>query len=247
MKLIVVVGRHGTKITGELISEMLSPEYVVRRQLERPFWDFSIPLAILGFEDKQYSRSEWIVLVVKSFLRLLLGKSNFTWTILQMNTDMEEIAIYWAGLIEAELCVFVNVSPGPRELENLIMKRTVRRLVVPKSLLDIAQQNVEKGTEVVTYGNIKGCDLQVKDIKQDENGTRIRGFWGDDQDEFEISAVQSGEFMIHPLVSTITALLVFGLPLKEVSAKLAKIQIDIERFIYSDSRVHGTRGRKKHS
>lgn len=230
MKIIVVAGKHGTKITGELISGMLEPDYTVRKQLEVSFWDFSIPLAILGLEDRRYNVIQWTGLIFAALFRLLLGNSNFTWTILQMNTFKEDIAHYWLDILEPEITTFVNIEDNPRKLESLLTKKTKQQVVFAAELDNI--QHLLKGAKanITVVGKDPDSDLVLKFMKELDTGIALT-LQNNDKDIMEFFAFQTGHFMINPILAAVATLIAMDFSAEEVQERLVRTEIDLERFL----------------
>jgi hypothetical protein len=232
MKLLVVAGRHGTKRTGELIADMLSPDLVVRRQLEKPFWEYSIPLAILGFEDRRYTPVEWSAVIIRSIAQLLLRGKNPTWTILQMNTYKDDIVRYWADIIRPEILVLVHPDREKREIEEHLISKTGRYVVAP-SIMEISMSAVQRGVTVHRYGEEEDADLQVMSFTDRENGTTIQICGVLVGKKEECFVFQRGAFMREPLAAAMTVLFLLSFSMEEISEKMRQTQLDLERFIFT--------------
>lgn len=232
MKLLVIAGRHGTKLTGELIAEMLSPDLVVRRQLEKPFWEYSIPLAILGFEDRRYTPVEWSAIIVRTVAQLLFRGKNPTWTILQMNTYRDEIVRYWVDVISPEILVLVHPDPEDCELELRLISRTNKYVIAPLNM-DIPSSCVQGGTSVYRYGDEDGADIRIVTFDDRENGTTIQICGKFVKKKMECFVFQRGLFMREPLAAAMTVLSSLSFSLDEISEKMRQVQIDLERFIFT--------------
>ena len=233
MKLVVVAGRHGTKLTGELIGEMLSPEYVVRKQLERPFWDFSIPLSILGFEDRRYSFLGWVWIVVRASGRLLLGGKNATWTILQVSTYKEDIATYWAHVVKPDVLVITTEKPRIGRLEELMIENTkgtiirLRDVIPPKKIAKLTS------AQCLTVGERSNADVVVHGAYETRSGIEMDVTRKGESKKRTYRAFQKGAFMTIPMMLAITTLLALDFDEREVSDKLLHAQIELDRFIFS--------------
>lgn len=232
IKTVVIAGRHGTKLTGELISEMLTPDYVVRRQLEKPFWDYSIPLSILGYEDRKRSVVEWGFLLIRSFFRLLLLPSNPSWVVLQMNTYKEEIAAYWANIVSPDILVLVHPGQVLRELEQMLLMKTRKFAVISSDKIEEPRVHKAK-IPVYTVCEDETCDLQIHSYRENGTGVHISGEWRPKNEKIEAFAFQRGAFMREPIALSLSVILGMGHSSLEAVEKLKQAQIDIERFIYT--------------
>jgi UDP-N-acetylmuramyl pentapeptide synthase len=235
MKIIVVAGLHGTKITGELIARMLQPDFVVRRQLEGSFWDFSIPLAILGVEDKKYGFFQWIEIIVVSLFRLVFTTSNSTWTILQMNTYKEEITSYWMDIIEPDITAFVNVEGESRKLDRLLISNSTSKVIISDEFEDLDELLELGEAEKIVVGKTNDSDLTLKFVKELNNGVIIT-IENSNGDLLEFFAFQKGLFMINPITVAVSTLLAMGIDYEEVKDKLIRTEIDLERFLHNNSK-----------
>lgn len=238
MKIIVVAGTHGTKLTGEFLSEALQPEYVIRKQLEASFWDFSIPLAILGFDDKRYSTWGWLSLLIRALFMLVFGESNFTWTLLQMNTYSKKIAMYWMNILEPEISIIVNTKRSLRALESLLASKTRELVVVSSDDMGFDQSVLQKNCRLILVGKDKDSDVVIDDIKEKDNGLyfSVRSRINKNQVvKGKVFAFQKGDFMRKPLIVVIASLLGLEFTLAEVKEKLAHAEVSIERFIVGNS------------
>lgn len=233
MKLVVISGRHGTKLTGELIGEMLSPEYVVRKQLERPFWDFSVPLSILGFEDRRYSVLGWMWLILRAVVRLTFGPKNSTWTILQVSTYKNEIATYWANIIKPDVLVITTEKDEIGPLEELLIERTKGTVVALRDML--SPQKVRKITsaQYVSVGERGNADVLVHGAYETRSGIEMDVTWKGEEKKRTFRAFQKGSFMKVPMMLAISTLLALDFDAREVSDKLLHAQIEVDRFIFS--------------
>ncbi|MBN2100559.1 hypothetical protein JW710_01545 [Candidatus Dojkabacteria bacterium] len=236
MKIIVVAGIHGTKLTGEILGQMMLSEYVVRWQLERPFWDFSIPLSILGEEDVHHTSAQWLLLLIRNILRLAFGRRNFTWTILQMNTFKKDIASYWLDILKPEISILVNADLKLRYLEKLLCSNTKDIVVLPSNAAGSLNLSDKAGRKVVTVGNEKIANFQIVDFSESENGTamdvKIRNLnQTDSVRSFRFYALQRGEFMYMPIAMSCATLASLGIKTRKIQDSLIRTEIEVERFI----------------
>jgi hypothetical protein len=233
MKIIVVAGMHGTKITGELIAGMLQPDLVVRRQLEGSFWDFSIPLAILGIEDCRYTFWQWPAVLISATLLLLFGRSNPTWTILQMNTYKSEIASYWLEIFCPDITTFVNVEGKQRTLEKLLVEKTKERVIIPTQIENWQDIKEEFRQKILVVGKDQESDLTIKFVKELENGLVVT-LQDQNNQLLEFFAFQNGHFMINPITASISTLIAMDFEYEEIREKLMRTEIELERFLHKD-------------
>lgn len=233
MKIAVVAGKHGTKLTGEMLGELLQPEYLVRRQLEQPFWDFSVPLAILGIRDKRYSVWGWLKNIIKTTAVLILGRKNNTLTIIQLNTYKRDIASYWLDILDPDFTILVNVGKRIRYLEKKLIKKTKEFVVAPFEMKKKIRNDF--GDKVWFVGENQNSDISVKSIKENNQGTEIKleinkGIHR--SNKLKVFAFQKGRFMHQPIVMSMSASIILGFEPEEVKDKLLQAQINLEQFVY---------------
>jgi UDP-N-acetylmuramyl pentapeptide synthase len=226
LRIAAVVGTSGTKLTAEMFGEMLSIDHIVRKQLEKPFWDFSIPLSILGIDDRRYTILGWLDVILESFKVLMFGKSNPGWVVLQLNSLKDEIVDYWIEIVEPDITIVSNYNGALFPIE----KRVAR---VSKSVVlicnDIDRQK-DLQFKSVMIGTGKGCDMKVDRYKQDKHGTRFVLQYKKRKHSF--IAAQTGIFMKGPILTSVAALIVIGKQVDDVVERLRKVEISIERFIH---------------
>jgi len=227
MKIIVVVGPHGTGVTGELLASMLENKYPVRRQLERPFWDFSVPLSILGFKDKRRSPFSWLTTIFRSVLRLIFGRRNYCWIILQMNTKKQEIASYWSSIIQPHVTVLVNPEKKIGFLERRLIEKT-QNLVVFPSRLDLRKERLK--ARKVAVGKDRFSTLRVLSVKELKNGTEISLKSGRSGRPFKINAVQRGIFLYEPLAISIGVLWGLRIHPRDIEKYAKFAEINVEKY-----------------
>jgi hypothetical protein len=230
LKLIVVMGRHGTKLTSEFISELVSPDILLRKQLERPFWNYSVPLSLLGYEDRSYSLLEWFSLIVRATGQLLFGRRNFSWVALQMSTQHTEISSYWSDLIQPDILVLVNRDRRARTFEQKMIRRTKKYVVMYTSEC----KNMSSGkAKFIQVGSGKACDFRVDRWETDSQGTWVKGYWRNSSKAIEGVAFTGGEFMKEPLLLAIAVALSCDIEPSGLPERLAQMQIDTDRFLFT--------------
>ena len=110
IKVIVILGVNGTEILKELIYVVLSPEINVRRIINKPWWDFSVPLSILGYKDKKRNFFEWIYLIFRSIYYLLFGKVNPGSIIINLNLKSNDTMRFWADILIPNYLIVSGIS-----------------------------------------------------------------------------------------------------------------------------------------
>lgn len=165
IKLIVVSGWYGTDITRELIYTIVDHSFKVRRVTSGPWWDFSIPLAILGYKDRRRNFFEWIWLINKAALYLLIGPSNPHTLILQAECSDEATAKFWSGFIKPDYLLVINYQQKSKLLKKLIAstKANQGRIIYNSDQIKENVLNSFKNYEnTFSYGLNKNNKLQYE-------------------------------------------------------------------------------------
>lgn len=162
IRVCVVVGTSGSSIVKEMLYTVLKERSNVRRNVEDIWWDLSIPLNVLGYEDKQRSYPEWISLIASAIVAILKNKSNPHLLILNADTKHKETADYWSNFLSPEYLVILNFDKESILANELLEKNheVNGQIVSPHTLLaDIPKEYNED--RVFTYGTQKS-DLLLK-------------------------------------------------------------------------------------
>ncbi len=125
MEMIIVVGWHGTEIARELIYEILSDKFQVRRNTKNIWWDLSVPLTILGYEDKRRNLFTWIGIIIKATVYLIIGPRSPHKIVLNLVTSHEDTAKFWSEFINPDFLIIVNqkeIDP----LTDLLTRNTIK-------------------------------------------------------------------------------------------------------------------------
>lgn len=120
MEMIVILGVNGTEMTKELCYSVMSEEYKVRRVTHKPWWDLSIPLSILGYKDKRRSSIEWILLIIRSFIYLLIGPKNESSIIINLNYLHKDTMRFWGNIIYPDILILSNFNKENAEVQRFI-------------------------------------------------------------------------------------------------------------------------------
>lgn len=120
IEIVVVAGWYGTEITRELVYNILGTKFNVRRIVKNPWWDFSIPLSILGYRDEKRAVISWLFLIIKSFFRLLFGKANPHILVLNMNYSEPETTKFWSSMIKPAVLLVTSFKEEIEILEKII-------------------------------------------------------------------------------------------------------------------------------
>lgn len=121
-EIILVTGLTGTSIARELIYNILKSDFNIRRNTKEVWWDFSVPLCILGHEDKQRNIFKWVCLIFRVVYRLAVKPSYHHKIIINIDTSIEETAKFWSRYIHPNIVVITRENPKGKLLESLLEK-----------------------------------------------------------------------------------------------------------------------------
>lgn len=121
ISIIAILGHFGTDIAREALYSIISENGNVRRNTKPIWWDMSIPITILGGEDKKKSILEWNIFAFKSWIGYITNKSYPHQIIIELDTNYEDVADYWGDIIAPKAVLLVNVEQNEaRQLEKII-------------------------------------------------------------------------------------------------------------------------------
>ncbi|MBD3280175.1 hypothetical protein GF389_01460 [Candidatus Dojkabacteria bacterium] len=130
IEVIVVAGFTGSEVVREGIYQILKEKFIIRRNIERISWDMSIPLAVLGYEDKRRNLLEWILLIVRAFGAIISNRPNPHTLVLSANCKFSDTAKFWSSFLSPDY--FVALS-GPDQSD--IVKNILKGLSPEKATL----------------------------------------------------------------------------------------------------------------
>jgi hypothetical protein len=165
MEMVIVVGWHGTEIVRELIYEILSDKFQVRRNTKNIWWDLSVPLTILGYKDERRNFFEWMVLIFKATVYLIIGPKSPHKIVLNLVTSHEDTARFWSEFINPNFLIIVNQKEMD-PLTDLLIKNTVKnngRIIFDSDTIDL---NLSKDV-LFAFGKSKDAILKV--VAQDNS------------------------------------------------------------------------------
>jgi UDP-N-acetylmuramyl pentapeptide synthase len=119
-EVIVITGWAGSGLVRELSYHLLQEKYNVRRNTTEVWWDFSVPLAVLGYEDKEYSVPGWLWVMAKSALSLILRPKYPHKIIINLDTSVEDIAEYWSKNISPNIVIVLKERPDSKVLKKFL-------------------------------------------------------------------------------------------------------------------------------
>lgn len=122
--IIVVTGNGQTSFAREAVYSVINTTYPVRRNIESPESEFSVPLTILGYPSYPSSYLDWLIFTTK----ILYGMKKITphkhFLVLEINSADETIADYWMRTIKPE--TFLIVGSIPLDYSNYDIKKLVK-------------------------------------------------------------------------------------------------------------------------
>lgn len=167
IELVVITGWYGTEIAREMLYTIFAEKIRTRRNTRSLWWDFSIPLAILGYKDKKRNFFQWLILIIKAFAYLLLGKANPHTLILNADSSDENIAAYWASFLTPDYLIILN------DKNSTVVKHLIKTTDKDKSLIIYNPEIISKSTakklkkqRTYTFGGDKQADLVIKTHKR---------------------------------------------------------------------------------
>ncbi|MCA9382917.1 hypothetical protein KC909_00990 [Candidatus Dojkabacteria bacterium] len=170
MELIVISGWYGTEVAKELLYDVISKQngIKVRRNIKEVWWDFTIPLSILGYRDRKRNFIEWWWLLTRAWTYLLLGPSNPHTLILSVDSNVESIVKYWGSFIKPDILLVLNDNEDKLIIEKLIknVDKEKGMIIYNDDTLRKSLKKLVKKHSTFTYGRDKGNDLVVKQNKQ---------------------------------------------------------------------------------
>lgn len=163
MEIIVILGINGTEITKELCYYVLSSKYKVRRVTHKPWWDLSIPLSILGYKDKRRGLIEWIVLIIRSFIYLLIGPKNESSIIINLNYLHKDTMRFWGEIIFPDILILSNFNNQNNEVQKFIDNTNLKqgKILIQESNL------LAKSDNYLKVGKGENCFLSTKTNDKD--------------------------------------------------------------------------------
>lgn len=172
IKLVIVSGWYGTEMTRELVYSVIGTKERVRRITKNPWWDFSIPLAILGYKDERRSFLGWLLLLFKSKLLLFFGRSNPHTLVLNLNYADADTIKYWSKFVRPEILLIANMREITPLLKQMLSNTIDNNGVIIHQYKDDLSGYIKDYKKVLTIGSEPQADLTYKrDAEQDINFT----------------------------------------------------------------------------
>jgi UDP-N-acetylmuramyl pentapeptide synthase len=163
LELIVITGYYGTGLARDMLFTILNDKLRVRKNNKEIWWDFSIPLAILGYKDYRRSPFQWAILLVRATLLLSFGRANPHILILNADCTYKMTAEYWASFIKPEYLLILNYEKEAEIVNQLLNSTDKERGTViynpDRNKFDL------KDRRSFTYGESALAKVQVKKLK----------------------------------------------------------------------------------
>lgn len=136
-KIIAVTGNIGKTSTKDAIFAAISETYSARKSYKSFNSEIGVPLTILG-EDNQWSNPlGWLVVFIRSALRLVVREDYPTWLVLEIGADapgdIEKITTW----LKPDIAVLTQFGDVPVHIENFKNDRTLiirEKAFLPKAL-----------------------------------------------------------------------------------------------------------------
>ena len=161
IELLVVTGWYGTEIARELLYTILSPSLSVRRNHKQIWWDFSIPLAVLGYKDKRRNPFEWLWLILKALIYLLLGKKNPHILILNADCTFDSTAKFWASFIKPDYLLILNYQKKAALVEALMSTTKLNKGIITYNPEVTSQKVLDSLQSATTFTYAKGAQANL--------------------------------------------------------------------------------------
>ncbi|MFC1756193.1 hypothetical protein ACFLZK_02260 [Patescibacteria group bacterium] len=108
---VAIMGDGQTSIGREMIYSLIKTKFPVRRNLEAPEAEFSIPLTVLGYPNYPNNYLEWGWVLIKSHFLLKKNPSYRHFLILELNFTHPGILAHWLKVLKPETALIVGKVP----------------------------------------------------------------------------------------------------------------------------------------
>ncbi|MCA9379682.1 hypothetical protein KC675_00730 [Candidatus Dojkabacteria bacterium] len=166
IKLIVILGIGGSDIVKEILYTVLREKMNIRRNIADIWWDLSIPLNVLGYEDKQRSSVEWINLIFSAFVALIKNKSNPQGLIINADTSKKSTVDYWSKFVHPDYLVVLNYDENSLLTNRLLtqINTTEGKIIIREKLIEKIRNKINfEDDKYFSYGQ-QNADLKVKSL-----------------------------------------------------------------------------------
>jgi hypothetical protein len=163
-EVIVVTGWTGTPVVREMIYHFLKDTYNVRRNTTSVWWDLSVPLTILGYEDKKRNMFEWLIVIVKAYFSLMFNHRHSHKIVINLDSANSETARFWTRTLNPHMVVVLRERPESKFIKNLLASKGWEKILFvynPDMYPELAQKRVREFTF-----EEKGKDIRY--VKKDD-------------------------------------------------------------------------------
>jgi UDP-N-acetylmuramyl pentapeptide synthase len=166
IKLIVILGIGGSDIVKEILYTVLKEKMNVRRNIADIWWDLSIPLNVLGYDDKQRSSIQWVNLLLSAFVALIKNKSNPQGLIINADTSKKATVDYWSKFVRPDYLVVLNYDEKSLLTNRLLtqINTTKGKIIINEKLISRVKKKIDfDDDKYFSYGQNK-ADLKIKSL-----------------------------------------------------------------------------------
>ncbi len=154
---IAVMGDGQTSIGREMIYDLIKQKFPVRRNLESPEAEFSVPLTVLGYPTYPDNYPEWIWVLIKSYFLVRKNPSYRHFLILELNFMDPEILSHWLKILKPETALIVGSVPV--DYSEFGIKKIVK-------ITDIHPEDILKPFEMAVHQIGRFYRLEPQEIEQ---------------------------------------------------------------------------------
>lgn len=228
MEMVVVTGWYDTSIVKDLTYTLLHSKFTVRKMLNSPWWDFTVPLTILGYEDKKRSVLSWIFLLMRSNFRLTFGGSNPQSMILNLNYTKDDTAKYWSSFVTPDILIVTHFNKDLKILENLI-KNTKKKsgwIVLNSQDLSLVEKIIGTYEKVFVFGEgEKGFEMPDLQYRVAEKNKLIVKHL---DKEYEVQTQFIPMIKYESIAAALSVAIVKGISIMEALYSLLKFEMPLK-------------------
>ena len=158
--IIAIMGTGPTGIIREAVYTLLHEDYPVRRNLESPESEFSVPLTILGSSTYPTNDLQWLPLLFMFFRQWLTTKPYFHILVLEMGTVNEESLTYWLEITRPKFIVISGESCLPKDVNP---KKTT---LIKCATVSLDDQNLYSEAVSILGKHYALPEDQIKDVSE---------------------------------------------------------------------------------
>jgi hypothetical protein len=236
-EVIVITGWTGTSIVRELVYHMLEEEFNVRRNVTEVWWDFSVPLTILGYEDKKRSVFSWIKLILRTFYCLRFKPKYPHKIIINLDTCSEDTAKFWSTYINPHIVVILRERPKSKVIEKIVKKEGSEKILFVYNP-DLFEGLGKSRHREFIYST-KGGDLAYQ-LKRDLLKVQHK------KEKINVKVSGSYKFIFEMIPPALSVGILEGIALEELSSNLTHFNFhpqqlqnvfkNLKKFVHSDEK-----------